>query len=143
MRYDFQCADCGATEEHRFRMADKPDHTRCSSCGGRAESIISADIEVLVHGNQRPFKLSETCLPVGWEKGNTDADGQEAAYAEIINRERKLACETDKKAIKNGIRKIATVPRELHRMRTNQYGKDYYGSDVKSKLKADGLLFKD
>lgn len=142
MRYDFQCAVCGAVEEHRFRMADKPDHVACATCGGRAESIFNAEIQVIVRGGERPFKLDATCLPIGWDKGNTDAEAQERRYAKIINTERKRAVENDKNAIRGGIRKIATVPRELHRMRTQQYGKDYYQSDTKAKLKADGLLFK-
>lgn len=141
MRYDFQCAACGAIEEHQFRMADKPDHVACA-CGGRAESLISSGIEVLVKGNERPYMLDATSLPVGWEKGNTDSDGQERAYSDLVRAERKLAADADKTAIKNGVRKIATVPREFHRMRTRQYGKDYYRDDTKAKLKADGLLFK-
>lgn len=144
-RYDFQCAQCGAIEEHTFRMADKPDHLACG-CGGQASSIISDQIETIVKGNERPYKLDGLCLPVGWENGNTDADAQERAYAKIIASERKQALEVDKKAIKGGIRKIATQPREHHRLRTRQYGRDYYSgdaADIKAKLKSDGLLFKD
>lgn len=140
MRYDFQCAQCGAIEELSFRMADKPDHVTCA-CGGRAESLISRYVEVLVHGNERPFKMDPSFLPVGWEKGNTDAAAQQREYSRIIERDRKLAKQNDKKAIKNGLRLIGRVPRELHRMRTNQYGKDYYREDTKAKLKSDGLLF--
>lgn len=142
MRYDFQCAQCGAIEELSFRMADKPDHVTCA-CGGRAESIISSNIEVLVHGNERPFKMDPSFLPIGWEKGNVDGAAQERAYSKLIAEERKLARQNDKQAIKNGLRKIGSVPREMHRMRTNQYGKDYYRSDTAAKLKADGLLYVD
>lgn len=144
-RYDYQCADCGAIAEHTFRMADKPDHLICR-CGGLATSLISDQIETIVRGNERPYKLDALCMPVGWEHGNTDADAQERAYAEIVRRERKQALEVDKRAIKGGIRKIATQPREHYRLRTKQYGKDYYrgdNQDIKAKLKSDGLLFKD
>lgn len=141
MRYDFQCAECGAIEEHQFRMADKPDHVACK-CGGRAESLINANIEAIVKGRERPFMLNETSRPVGWERGNTDCVAQENYYSQLVQSERKAAAAADKRAIKNGIRKIATVPREFHRMRTQQFGKDYYRDDTKAKLKADGLLFK-
>ena len=140
--YDFKGRECGIVREHYFRMADMPDHLTCG-CGGRAESVISDTIEVLVKDNQKSFKLDHTCLPVGWERGNTDADKQERRYKKIINEERKAARASQKRAIKNGIRKIASVPRELHRMRTSQFGKDYYETDTKKKLKEDGLLFGD
>lgn len=141
-RYDYQCRECGSVAEHVFTMAEKPDLLACE-CGGQAASLINGDVEVLVKGNQRPMKLTGTCVPVGWERGNTDPDVQERRYAEIINSERKAVRANDKKAIRNGFRKIASVPRELHRMRTNQYGKSYWQEDTKAKLKSDGLLHTD
>lgn len=140
MRYDFQCAECGAIEEHVFRMADKPDHVTCG-CGGRAESIISPNIEVLIQGNERPMELNATSVPIGWDKGNTDGAAQQARYSKIIETNRKQAKSVEKTAIKNGLRMIGQVPRELFRLRQNQYGKDYYQTDVKQKLKSDGLLY--
>lgn len=142
-RYDYRCPDCESVREFVFRMADKPAVVACD-CGGLAESVISEDIEVLVRGNQKAFKLDHTCLPIGWERGNTDADKQERRYQKILAESRKAAQANDKKAIKGGIRMIARVPRELHRMRTNQFGKDYYETDTKQKLKEDGVyLHKD
>lgn len=127
------------------------DHTSTQpcSCGGVAEQVFNADVEIMCKGNQRPMVLDERCVPLGWERGNTDCARQEAAYAKIVGETRDRARKVDKQAIKGGIRHIARVPRELQRLRTNQYGKDYLdpGSqskdEIKAKLKSDGLLFKD
>lgn len=139
-RYDFQCRSCGAVEEYTFSMAAKPDHLACG-CGGRAESLISDSIEVLVKGNQYAFKLNKYCVPVGWEKGNTDAELQEQRYSKILRRNRKLAQDNKQKARKGGIELIAQVPREMDRLRKQQFGKDYYEHDTIDKLRRDGCLF--
>jgi putative FmdB family regulatory protein len=141
VRYDFKCQQCGAIEEHVFSMAQKPDHLTCE-CGGRAESLISLTAEqVLIKDGERPFKLSALDMPVGWQHGNTDCEKQEARYRKIVARDRKLAADNKKKAIKGGIQKIATVPRELDRLRKKQYGKDYWSEDTERKLKQDGLFY--
>jgi len=140
MRYDYLCHSCGAETEVVRSIKDAPAPVSCS-CGAEMRQQF-CDIEVIVKGGERPFKLDPLCVPVGWEHGNTDPEKQERRYKRIIERDRKAARANDKAAIKGGIRKIATVPRELHRMRTNQYGKDYYETDTKQKLKSDGLLFR-
>lgn len=143
MRYDFQCESCGAVEEHVFSMAQKPDHLQCK-CGGQASSLISANIEFFAMGNQLDFKLDNwNNRPIGWENGNTDAAAQERTYARIVKNTKAAALANDKQAIKGGLRMIARQPREHFRARTHQFGKDFYQDDVKKKLKADGLLFKD
>lgn len=104
---------------------------------------------MLVRGNQRPIKLDWTDMPLGWERGNGNAKKQEERYDEVVNETKKRALAVDKQAIKNGIRHIATVPREMHRLRSKQYGKSYLDpasqstAELKGKLKSDGLLFKD
>lgn len=140
-RYDYQCAECGEVAEHTFTMAEKPDVLSCD-CGGVSTSLISRSIEVLVTGNTRPFKLDATCVPVGWEHGNTDVAAQERRYSKMIAETKKAAIANDKQAIKGGVRCIGRVPRELDRMRRNQYGKDYWQQDTKKRLAEDGLLFK-
>lgn len=139
-RYDYQCDDCGEVREFVFRMAEKPDTVACS-CGGSCSSVISDRIEVLICGNEKKYALDALSVPVGWERGNTDAEAQERRYAKIINESRKQAKAVEKQAAKRGMRLIARQPREHYRMRTKQFGKDYYQSDVKRKLKEDGLLF--
>lgn len=142
MRYGFRCGDCDHEQELSCSWSARPSVLPCPECGGTAEPVISGGGEVMVLGNQRPWRLDHTCVPIGWEKGNTDPDKQEARYRTLINETRKLAIQNDKAAIKGGIRHVASVPREVHRMRTGQYGKDYYETDTKRKLKEDGLLFK-
>lgn len=119
------------------------------ACGAKAERVYDfSRVQVCVLGNQRDFKLDATCVPIGWDKGNT-AEKQEARYRKLIAENKKKALAVDKQAIKGGIRHIATVPREFHRMRSNQYGKKYFDpasqstTEIKQKLKSDGLLFKD
>lgn len=140
-RYDYQCEDCGDVREHFFLMSEKPAEIECE-CGGVCSSIISGFVEVMVTGSTRPFKLDATCMPVGWEKGNVDNVAQEREYQRVIGNHKKLARRHDKQAIKGGIRHIGSVPRELHRMRQNQYGKDYWQQDTKKRLAEDDLLFK-
>ena len=114
-------------------------------CGGTATQVFNADVQVVAKGNQRPFKLDGTCVPIGWERGNTDAEQQQRRYEHIVARDKKAAQENDKQAIKNGIRLIAKVPRELERMRSNQYGAGYFDptqntrAELVEKLKADDL----
>lgn len=129
-------------------IVSKPDTVPCE-CGGVAERIINWDGNTIVKGSERPYKLDWTSVPVNWEHGNVDPNAQQRRYERHIAEKRKLAVQNDKKAIKGGIRQIASIPRELWRMRTNQYGKDYFSAstqstaELKTKLKADGLLFKD
>jgi len=143
-RYDYQCDTCEAIEEHSFSMADKPESLSCSDkeCGGRSTSLIGRGTQFIVRGNERPMNLDATCLPIGFEKGNTGPE-QQARYSKIINEKRKLAKLNDKEAIKGGIRHIGSVPRELDRLRKRQYGKDYYQENTKQRLAEDGLLFTD
>ena len=115
-------------------------------CGGIARQVFG-DVQVFVKCNQRPFKLDATCVPIGWERGNTDPQKQQARYERRINGYKKLAQQNDKQAIKGGIRHIGSVPRELVRMRRNQYGPDYLDpsvnspTEIKEQLKSDGLYF--
>ena len=147
-RYDYQCAACGERQEQFFRMADHRPTVECE-CGGQAAQVFETLPEVCVKGNQREFKLDNMCAPVGWEHGNTDSEKQERRYKALIESTRAEAKKNDKAAIKGGIRHIAKVPRELARMRGNQFGKDYLdpskqsATEIKSKLKSDGLLFVD
>lgn len=142
MRYDYECSDC----EHQFVVtcswSDHQPTQVCPECGGPAPQFFGySNPQVCVKGNTKDFKLDATCVPLGWDKGNTDVDAQERAYAKKINEERKLAQANDKAAIKNGIRKIGSVPRELVRARQKQFGKDYWQSDIKAKLKEEGLYY--
>lgn len=147
--YCYRCDRCGEEQEAWHTITTPAPDTLGCSCGKKAKRVFSADVEVLVKGRERPMKLDHTCVPIGWERGNTSAAKQEARYSREIQETRNRAHAVDKQAIKNGIRHIAKVPRELHRMRTNQYGKDYYDpsqqsvGELKAKLKSDGLLFKD
>ena len=115
-------------------------------CGGLARQTFG-EVQVLVKGAARPFKLDATCVPIGWEHGNTDVGKQQARYDKIVRDHKKLARQNDKQAIKGGIRHIGSVPRELMRMRQNQYGIDYLNpstqspSEIKEQLKSDGLYF--
>lgn len=115
-------------------------------CGGTAARVIDWGGHCIVRGVERPFKLDATSAPIGWERGNT-AEAQEARYSRLIEKRRKAARANDKQAIKGGIRSIASVPRELVRERSKQYGKDYFdptaqsAGELKEKLKSDGLLF--
>lgn len=136
-RYDFRCEACESVQEHTFSMAEKPDVLACE-CGGEMHSMFSSTVEILAKGNTREFKLDASCVPIGWERGN---DGQKQAerYRQIVAESRKMARAGDKKAIKNGVRLVGKVPRELDRLRKKQYGKDYYQTDTVEKLKSDGL----
>lgn len=135
--------------------ASKRKDTHPCECGGVAEQLLFDDEKdeservpgLIIRGNQRPMKVSAIDFPVGWEKGNTNAERQEARYAEAIETTRRRAREVDKDAIKGGIRHIASIPRELHRLRSRQYGKGYFDpgsqstAELKAKLKADRLYF--
>lgn len=140
MRYDYRCDQCGAEREVVRSIKDQPLPVACG-CGSAMDMQFSADVEIMAKGGERPYKLDATCMPIGWERGNTDVQAQQGRYKRMIDGERKRARAADKTAIKQGFRKIASVPREFHRMRTNQYGKDYYETNAKEKLRADGLLF--
>jgi len=147
MRYGYKCDACG-TERDVFRsMSEAPQPVSCE-CGEAMHQTFNANVECCVKGGERAFKLDHTCMPVGWEHGNTDCDKQEKRYKRMIESEKARAIKNDRQAIKGGIRKIASVPRELHRMRSNQFGKEYLDptkqspGELKEKLKSDGLLFK-
>lgn len=146
--YTYECECCSEQQDHWLSIASQPETMECR-CGGQARKIINWRGDSTVKGNQKDFKLSATDVPIGWERGNTDPVKQEARYRKIIESERSRAVANDKAAIKNGLRKIASVPRELMRTRSNQFGKDYLDpssqstTEIKQKLKEDGLLFKD
>lgn len=146
--YSYKCGACGVGQEHWLTLSQRTATVPCA-CGGIAQQEINWQGESYVRGGERPFKLDPTCVPVGWQHGNTDCEKQEARYAQIIGEARKSARANDKSAIKKGCRLIAKVPREVDRMRKNQYGRDYYDpseqspSQLKEKFKADGLLIHD
>jgi putative FmdB family regulatory protein len=145
-RYGYQCSACDAAFDVTCSWADYRSEQVCE-CGSLALRVYDTTFEVCVKGNTLPFALDATCVPVGWEKGNTDADAVERAHSKMVASYKKKAQEVDKQAIKNGIRHIARVPRELSRMRSKQFGKDYFDpsqqttKELKDKLKADGQLF--
>lgn len=147
--YCYRCPECGAEQEHRQSILLPSPDTQSCECGGSAERLFSSTVQVICKGAERDMKLDSSCVPIGWEKGNTDAARQEQRYSKLIQETRTRARAVDKQAIKGGIRHIASVPRELHRMRSNQFGKDYLDpasqskGELKAKLKSDGLLFKD
>jgi len=115
-------------------------------CGGIAPQTYDAMPEFMVLGNRRPMKVDSLCVPLHWEKGNTDCDAQERRYHRKIASEKKLAKKNSKAAIRQGIQKIGCVPRELLRLRQKQYGKEYLNpemtseAELKSQLRSDGLL---
>lgn len=145
--YTYCCERCGEVQEHFVPMSQRQASMACS-CGAQAPQQINWEGEACAKGNRRPYELNAQCVPLGWEKGNVDCEAQEQAYSRIINNSKRLALQNDKKAIKGGIRMIGRVPRELMRMRQNQYGKDYLDAsansttEVKAQLKSEGLLFK-
>jgi len=145
--YDYECPKCGGRQEVILSISDHQETLPCE-CGGIAERVFLTAPVVLVKGNQPDFKLDWTDMPIGWEHGNTDCVAQERRYAKIINETKKLAIENDREAIKGGIRHIARIPKELDRARSKQFGNDYFEpsmqskDDLKAKLKADGMLFK-
>lgn len=146
--YVYQCSCCGERQEHFLPMSQRTDSVPCD-CGKEAERIFDcSNVSVCNKGAMRDFKLDATSVPIGWERGNT-AEKQEARYRKIVGEARNTARAVDKQAIKGGIRHIAKVPREFHRMRSNQFGKAYLDpatqstAELKDKLKSDGLLFKD
>lgn len=146
-RYEYECAACGERQEFITSMSNHRAQVTCD-CGGTATQLYETCPEVCVKGGERPFKLDASCVPIGWQHGNTDASVQERRYADLIKSTKADAVKNDKAAIKGGIRHIAKLPRELVRMRQNQYGKDYLDpaqntvTEIKEKLKSDGLLFK-
>jgi len=148
-RYDYRCGECGAEVEIQQSISTPPpEFVDCAECAARAARVFDfSKVQVCVRGVQRDFKLDASHVPVGWEHGNTDAKKQERRYTKIVEETGARARAVDKQAIKGGIRHIATVPRELHRARSNQFGKDYFDpasqsvGELKEKLKADGLLF--
>lgn len=144
--YTYRCGACGEGQEHFLSFSAYKPMMPCA-CGGEAERSYTDDApEVIVRGRPRDFKLDATDVPIGWERGNTDCDAQEARYGRIVREAKKAAAANDKQAIKNGIRMIARVPRELDRARRKQFGKDYWDAsnttEIKEKLKADDLLLR-
>lgn len=145
-RYGYECPSCGSSMEVTCSWSDYRPEQACE-CGGLASRVFDTTFEVCIKGNTPKFELDASCMPVGWEKGNTDADAAERAHGRKVRALKKRAKEVDKKAIKGGIRHIASVPRELHRMRTKQFGKDYFDpsgqskEELKDKLKRDDQLF--
>ena len=145
-RYGYECSSCHAAFEVTCSWSDYRPEQACE-CGGVAQRVFDADVQVCVKGNALPFHLDATDVPVGWQHGNTDAEKQERRHSKMVAQFKKRAKEVDKQAIKGGIRHIARVPRELQRMRTKQFGKDYFDpsaqttTELKDKLKADGQLF--
>jgi hypothetical protein len=134
--------------ERRTSMKDHSPTVQCG-CGTLASQVFNWQGESFVKGNERPFKLDASCVPIGWEHGNTGPRQQER-YSKLIAEKKKQARRVDKQAIKGGIRHIASVPRELYRARRNQYGMDYLNpaatteKELVDQLKADGLyLHKD
>lgn len=146
--YSYVCDNCGGHQEHFLALSQHKTTQPCG-CGAVARQEINWQGESFVRGGERPFKLDPLCVPVGWQHGNTDCEKQEERYRQIIGEARKNARANDKRAIKGGVRLIAKVPREVDRMRKNQYGKDYYDpstqstGQLKEKFKADGLLIHD
>ena len=145
--YCYECPDCEGRQSHRLSISSHPEEVPCG-CGGTASQLYNWQGETIVRGKERPIQLSATDVPIGWENGNTDPQKQHERYAKLIGDTRNLAIANDKSAIKGGIRQIAKVPRELHRLRSKQYGKEYYdpskqsADELKQKLRSDGLLFK-
>ena len=143
--YCYECESCDARQQHTLSISSHPEEMPCG-CGGRAAQLYNWQGDSFVKGRDRPFKLDERCAVIDWNKGNTP-EKQEARYAKIVQETGTLARVNDKAAIKGGIRHIARVPREVVRSRNNEFGKDYLDpsqqstSDIKDKLKADGLLF--
>jgi len=142
--YVYCCETCGTRHEKIVAMSQHSAVSTCV-CGCKAAQTFDEwSGEVLVKGNCRPFKLDGTCVPIGWERGNT-AEAQDARYRKHIAEKKKLARQNDKQAIKGGIRHIGSVPRELLRMRRNQYGNDYLNpcslseGELVSQLKSDDL----
>jgi len=146
--YTYECGGCGAVYERRTSMQDHSPTVACG-CGTLAEQVFNWQGDSFSKGNMLDYKLDASCVPIGWERGNTDVDQQQQRYSTMVQETRKRARKNDKQAIKGGIRHIAKVPREIVRMRSNQFGKDYLDpsaqsvTELKSKLKADGMLFKD
>lgn len=146
--YTYECPSCEGRQEHWLGIASHPDAMPCK-CGGTAEQVMNWDGGTIVRGRTRDFKLDAMSVPVNWEYGNTDVAAQHRRYEKHIGEKRKLAIQNEKAAIKGGFRQIACIPRELDRMRSNQFGKDHFSTTtqsigkLKEKLKADDLLFKD
>jgi len=149
MRYGYLCDACGSEPEVSCPMGQAPAEVACP-CGAQAHQTFNANVQCIIRGNQRMFDVDNlNNRPIGWEWGNT-AEAQNRRYSKITADAKKAARKVDKQAIKGGIRLIAKVPRELHRARSNQFGKDYFdpskqsGAEMKQKLKEDGLyLHKD
>lgn len=145
-RYGYECSRCHAGFDLTCSWADYRPEQVCE-CGGMASRVFDTSFEVCVKGNAPKFELDASCVPIGWEKGNTNAAAAEAAHGRKVRGLKRKAKEVDKQAIKGGIRHIASVPRELHRMRSKQFGKDYWDpasqskDEMKDKLKRDDQLF--
>lgn len=143
--YCYECPDCDGQQEHFLSITSHPEVMACS-CGGTAAMLFNWQGDCFAKGNERQIKLDPTCVPIGWDRGNTGAQ-QEERYRRIVNDTAKRARSVDKQAIKGGIRHIARMPRELQRLRQSQYGKAYLdpsqqsADELKSKLRSDGVLF--
>lgn len=146
--YTYECGSCHERQEHFLSIKDHPQEMPCG-CGGTAVRVFDWEGQTIVRGAERPWKLDASSVPIGWLDGNT-AQEQEARYTRHVESLRRRAQAVDKQAIRGGVRHIASVPREVHRERSKQYGKDYLdptkqtGKELKEKLKSDGLyLHKD
>jgi putative FmdB family regulatory protein len=144
--YAYRCGACGRSMESVHGMAEHKSEMACA-CGSVATQTYDHMPEFLLKGMPRDFKLDATCVPIGWEHGNTDIKVQQDRYSRKIEGHRKLARQNQSKAIRGGIQHIGSVPRELMRMRQNQYGKDYLNpsatseTELKDQLRSEGLLF--
>ena len=145
--YTYECAACNKRHELITSISARKAEVPCE-CGGTADRVFDWQGHSFTKGVERPWKLDATSLPIGWLDGNTGAK-QEKRYRKIVEEKRKLARRNDRKAIQQGIRHIASVPREVLRERNKQYGKDYLDptiqttSELKIKLKSDGLLLQE
>ena len=135
-RYDYVCDACGAEAEFSFRITEMRETVRCS-CGGTGRRSFTACPEVLVKGNQYATKLTATDVPIGWHKGNTDADAYEREIARGQRELRKTVQEHKAHQHKTGFRHIGSVPLVVDRMRRRQFGNDYWQSDTNDNLKRD------
>lgn len=139
-RYDFECKSCGLVEEHLFSMSAKPDTVSCP-CGGEAVSIITELAPAFVKGVAWEIPYHLRTNPIGWEKGNTDAEAQERRYAKLQQETSSRCAELARGAHKkNDFRIAAKIPRELFLARQRQCGKDYWQNEGDAALKRDGLM---
>lgn len=143
--YTYECQDCGEQVDRVLAITAAPDEMDCGACSGTATKIINWSGSCLIVGKEKPHQLTSTSVPIGWEKGNTGKK-QAERYSKLVQHEKKMARQNRQVASKVGWRKIASVPREFARMRSNQFGKDYLdptiqsSDELKTKLASDDLL---